>query len=194
MLTGETSIGYEINISENAALNISGALTKIKFDYFNEFGSQIYSQRNYLELALEIIKYFKAPRPANAMFLGLGLIGDACISEKLETRNAGLIEIRKARFLGYHLGVSAFCGFQTELTSISTIAFSLGTKMDLRTFYSNNLNEIKFLKSLISLTYSIRLSNYSYGNKVIPNFYYFKPIHFRLYPSSQKRTIIKLKY
>src|SRR5690606_26193245 len=67
MLTGETSIGYEINISENAALNISGALTKIKFDYFNVFGSQIYSQRNYLELSIALIKYFNTPRQANAM-------------------------------------------------------------------------------------------------------------------------------
>jgi len=159
MLTGETSVGYELGLSESFAISFSAGLTKISYDYSGASGDQIFNQRKFLNLGVEFIKYLRAPRPANSMFFGLGLIGDACVVEKEEIRNAGNLEIKKYGFPGYHLGVSGFAGFQTELSNTSTISFSLNAKIDLGTFYSNDLREVKFLKSLIGITYALKLSN-----------------------------------
>lgn len=154
----EALIGYESSSKNDFPFCVSVGISRVKFDYYDTLFNQVYNQKTFITIPLEIRKYYKAPNPKRSIFFGIGLVGNFCVSDRKEIRNFWNSATQKESFTGFNISASCAAGYKSYITTNSSIAISLLGQVDFITSYTKDINEIRFVKTFLSLTYATKLS------------------------------------
>lgn len=157
MLYTEAFMGYETRLGNTYHISFSIGVSNVKFDYYDVSVNQVYNQKMFLTIPVEVKKYISISGFKNMFFIGAGLYASYCFLDKKEIRNYIDSETKTESFTGFNLSIMADFGFKFYLSPKSSTTLAFLNAYDIADDYSNNLNKIKFEKLLFSITYAKRI-------------------------------------
>ncbi len=144
-------IGKEFILSNTFSLVTGIETLRVKSDFSNTGGQQLYLKNSYLKIPVGI-RYRYTASEKTSFFIDGNLYGAYLYNSKIENEALNIKETEKD--LGANFGIQAIIGLHHQLDEILSFNIGINTQSDLFTIYNNSVSDYK-LKDLYAIQIGI---------------------------------------
>jgi hypothetical protein len=158
-LYSDIQVGYEITLEKGYYLSFSIGQSSIGFDYYDQNFNSVYNDRTFITIPVLVYKDFHNTHSGKInLYGGIGASGSWCFRDRKKIKNFQTSTTILIKNTGFNISVLFEGGAHILLSPKTSLNISLQPQIDVFTSYTNELNEIKLIKNLLSFSYRLSIN------------------------------------